>query len=137
VAPPALLNGNDLIQAFNLSPGPEIGRLLEQIREAQASGEIKERAEALAYARARYTEGGDFDRSQRQMQVIMAIRKRVLKPSFFPTLLGRAPDLYNELASGIHTNMTFDEAVRYRLLLKSLENIMRHIISEMVLLRFS
>jgi putative nucleotidyltransferase with HDIG domain len=51
VAPPALLNGHDLIQAFNLSPGPEIGQILEQIREAQASGEIKERAEALAYAR--------------------------------------------------------------------------------------
>jgi polyisoprenyl-teichoic acid--peptidoglycan teichoic acid transferase len=68
--------------------------------------------EALAYARARYTDGGDFDRSQRQMQVIMAIRKRVLKPSFFPVLLSRAPDLYNELASGIHTNMTFDEAIK-------------------------
>jgi putative nucleotidyltransferase with HDIG domain len=52
VAPPVLLNGHDLIQAFNLSPGPEIGRILEQIREAQASGEIKERVEALAYARA-------------------------------------------------------------------------------------
>ena len=68
--------------------------------------------EALAYARARYTEGGDFDRSQRQMQVIMAIRKRVLKPSFFPVLLGRAPDLYKELASGIHTNMSFDDAIK-------------------------
>jgi poly(A) polymerase len=51
VAPPVLLNGHDLIQAFNLAAGPEIGQLLEQIREAQASGEIKERAEALAYAR--------------------------------------------------------------------------------------
>ncbi|OGO34555.1 MAG: hypothetical protein A2W35_06035 [Chloroflexi bacterium RBG_16_57_11] len=52
VTPPALLDGHDLIRAFNLSPGPEIGRLLELIREAQASGEITERAEALDYARA-------------------------------------------------------------------------------------
>ncbi len=81
--------------------------------------------EALAYARARYTDGGDFDRSERQMQVIMAIRKRVLKPSFFPVLLGRAPDLYNELASGIHTNMTFDEAIKFAWLARDIpeENI--------------
>jgi poly(A) polymerase len=52
VSPPTLVNGRDLIQAFSLAPGPEIGRLLEQIREAQASGEIKDRAGALAYARA-------------------------------------------------------------------------------------
>jgi polyisoprenyl-teichoic acid--peptidoglycan teichoic acid transferase len=81
--------------------------------------------EALAYARARYTDGGDFDRSQRQMQVIMAIRKRVLKPSFFPVMLSRAPDLYNELASGIHTNMTFDEAIKFAWLAREIpeENI--------------
>jgi len=28
---------------------------------------------ALAYARARHTEGGDFDRAERQQQVIMGI----------------------------------------------------------------
>lgn len=82
-------------------------------------------SEALAYARARNTEGVDFDRSQRQMQVIMAIRKRVLKPSFFPVLLTRAPDLYTELASGIHTNMTFDEAIKFAWLAREIpeENI--------------
>ena len=52
IAPPALLNGHDLMEVFSLPPGPEIGRLLEKIREAQASGEIKERSEALEYARA-------------------------------------------------------------------------------------
>jgi len=52
VAPPRLLTGTDLIQALALAPGPEIGRLLEAIREAQASGEIATREEALAFARA-------------------------------------------------------------------------------------
>lgn len=81
--------------------------------------------EALAYARARYTEGGDFDRSARQMQVIMAIRKRVLKPSFFPVMLSRAPDLYNDIQNGIHTNMSFDDAVKLAWLVKEIpeENI--------------
>jgi LCP family protein required for cell wall assembly len=81
--------------------------------------------EALAYARARYTEGGDFDRSARQMQIIMAIRKRVLKPSFFPVMLSRAPDLYNDIQNGIHTNMSFDDAVKLAWLVKEIpeENI--------------
>jgi len=94
--------------------------------------------EALAYARARYTEGGDFDRSQRQMQVIMAIRKRVLKPSFFPVLLSRAPDIYNELSGGIHTNMSFDEAIKFAWLAREIpeENIRKGAIAppDMVLL---
>jgi hypothetical protein len=52
VSPPALLNGRDLMEIFRLSPGPEIGRLLEEVREAQASGAIQERDEALAYVQA-------------------------------------------------------------------------------------
>jgi putative nucleotidyltransferase with HDIG domain len=57
VAPPALLNGRDLMSIFGLSQGPEIGRLLEEIREAQASGDIKERDEALDLARSRLGKG--------------------------------------------------------------------------------
>jgi LCP family protein required for cell wall assembly len=94
--------------------------------------------EALAYARARYTEGGDFDRSTRQMQVIMAIRKRVLKPSFFPVMLSRAPDLYNDIQNGIHTNMSFDEAIKFAWLVREIpeENIRNGAIAppDMVLL---
>jgi tRNA nucleotidyltransferase/poly(A) polymerase len=47
VSPPALLNGNDLIRQFALSPGPQIGQLLEAVREAQAAGEISTLDEAL------------------------------------------------------------------------------------------
>jgi poly(A) polymerase len=51
VVPPKLIDGHDLINIFNLSPGPKIGRLLEAVREAQASGELATREEALAYIR--------------------------------------------------------------------------------------
>ena len=51
VSTPKLINGNDLIAIFGLSPGPEIGHLLEQVREAHASGEIQTREEALSYIR--------------------------------------------------------------------------------------
>jgi tRNA nucleotidyltransferase/poly(A) polymerase len=51
VAPPALLNGKDLMRAFNLKPGPRIGRLLEAIRENQAAGELKDCQGAIEFAR--------------------------------------------------------------------------------------
>ena len=53
VAPPPLLTGNDLLREFGLEPGPHIRELLEAVREAQVSGEVSSRAEALALVRAR------------------------------------------------------------------------------------
>ena len=67
---------------------------------------------ALAYARARKTEGGDFDRAKRQQQVIMAIRNQILRPKMLPLLVSKAGVLYNELSSGIHTNLTLDQVIR-------------------------
>jgi LCP family protein required for cell wall assembly len=67
---------------------------------------------ALAYARARYTEGGDFDRAARQQEVIYAIRDRILKFSMWPTLIAKAPILYQEISSGVNTNMRFEDALR-------------------------
>ncbi len=49
--PPKLVSGHDIINSFGLKPGPKIGKLLEAVREAQASGEIASREEALAYIR--------------------------------------------------------------------------------------
>jgi LCP family protein required for cell wall assembly len=68
---------------------------------------------ALAYARERHqTFGGDFDRSKRQQEVIMSIRDRVLKYDMLPTLIAKAPTLYNEISSGVHTNLGFDQVVQ-------------------------
>jgi hypothetical protein len=51
VAPPKLIDGYDIINIFGMSPGPKIGELLEAVREAQASGELTTREEALSYIR--------------------------------------------------------------------------------------
>ena len=51
VALPKLISGHALINTFGLSPGPKIGDLLELVREAQASGELTTREEALAFVR--------------------------------------------------------------------------------------
>ncbi len=48
VAPPALINGREVMRHLKLSSGPAIGRLLESVREAQAAGEVRTRDEALA-----------------------------------------------------------------------------------------
>lgn len=55
--PPKLVDGNDLIAVFGLSPGAELGRILEAVREAQAEGEIKTRQDALDYIRRKLGKG--------------------------------------------------------------------------------
>lgn len=51
VDPQRLIGGRDLMAAFDLPPGPRIGELLEQVREAQATGRVSSCQEALALAR--------------------------------------------------------------------------------------
>ncbi|MFC1962609.1 HD domain-containing protein [Chloroflexota bacterium] len=48
-SPPKVVDGNDLMRLFDLKPGPELGRLLEQVKEAQAAGELGNREEALEF----------------------------------------------------------------------------------------
>jgi LCP family protein required for cell wall assembly len=66
---------------------------------------------ALAFARVRYTEGGDFDRANRQQQMALAIRDQILQLSALPTLVARAPALYQDLTEGIRTNLSVDQMI--------------------------
>jgi hypothetical protein len=76
---------------------------------------------ALAYARNRYTDGGDIDRANRQQQVIFAIRNRLTEPDMLPYFISRAPSLYQELSAGIHTNMPLEDALRLGMLAKDIQ----------------
>ena len=51
VAPPRIIDGHDLIDIFDMSPGPRMGELLEAVREAQAAGDVTTRDDALSYIR--------------------------------------------------------------------------------------
>ena len=51
VLPVKLVDGHDLISIFGLTPGPLLGELLAVVREAQASGELSTKEEALALVR--------------------------------------------------------------------------------------
>jgi LCP family protein required for cell wall assembly len=76
---------------------------------------------ALAYARNRYTANDDTDRSARQQQVIFAIRDRILSADMLPQLVLKAPALYQELSSGIRTNMTLQQAIQLAWLASSVQ----------------
>ena len=47
-----LVTGRDLMQWFQLEPGPVIGRLLDQVEEAYAAGEVASREDAMALVKA-------------------------------------------------------------------------------------
>ena len=51
ISPPRLISGNELMVAYNLKPGPQIGQILERIKEAQATGEVTNQAEAMALSK--------------------------------------------------------------------------------------
>jgi LCP family protein required for cell wall assembly len=86
----------------------------------------------LAYARARHTEGGDFDRAERQQQVILGIRDRILSFDMLPILIQKRETLYQELSRGVHTNLTLDQAVQLAVMASQVpsENIKRGVIGK-------
>ena len=49
--PHRLLNGDEVMNELHLKPGPRVGEILEAVREAQATGKVNTREEALDYAR--------------------------------------------------------------------------------------
>ncbi len=51
INPPALITGHDVMDLLGLKPGPQVGKVLEAVREAQAAGEVRTREEALALTR--------------------------------------------------------------------------------------
>jgi LCP family protein required for cell wall assembly len=90
---------------------------------------------ALAYARNRETIGSDFDRAERTQQVILGIRNKVLKLNMLPKLITKAPVLYNQLSSGLETNLSLEEMIKMAWLAAQVptENIKRGVITpEMV-----
>lgn len=91
---------------------------------------------ALAYARCREeSQGcsdGDLGRAKRQQKIILAVRDKVLAPEYFPKLLTQAPQLYDTFSSGIHTNMSLEDALKLAALVKeiSTESIRQGVIDD-------
>jgi len=66
---------------------------------------------ALAYARNRETFGSDFDRADRQQQVVMAIFDQITSLGTLPKLIANSPIIYNNLKNGIHTNLNLKDTI--------------------------
>jgi LCP family protein required for cell wall assembly len=107
--------------------GDEVGEIWLKPGVQTLSGDY-----ALAYARARKTSGGDFDRAQRQQQVILSVRDRILSYDLVPILIQKGPVLYDEIASGVITNLGLDQAFQLAWLAQQIEfgNIQRGVINE-------
>ncbi len=57
VAPPALLTGDDVMTLLGVLQGPQVGAVLEALREAQSAGEVVSREQALEWARLFVADG--------------------------------------------------------------------------------
>jgi tRNA nucleotidyltransferase/poly(A) polymerase len=53
VRPKRILDGNDVMKALGLPPGPAVGEILSELEEAQATGRVRTREEALRFVSGR------------------------------------------------------------------------------------
>lgn len=72
--------------------------------------------DALRYARTRHSGQGDIDRANRQQQVIMAVREKVVSLNLLPTLIAKAPALFQTLNDNVTTDLSLDQMVALALL---------------------
>src|SRR4030065_2065892 len=68
-------------------------------------------ATSQAYARNRETFGADFDRADRQQQVVMAMFDQIISLGNLPRLIANSPRIYNNLRSDVHTNLNLKETI--------------------------
>jgi poly(A) polymerase len=47
--PPPLIDGKGIMKLLGLKPGPEVGKIITKIREAQLEGRVKTAAEAKRF----------------------------------------------------------------------------------------
>lgn len=77
----------------------------------------------LQYARVRHDGGGDVGRSQRQQEVIRAVRKKVLSLGGVSALLSKATDVYGAMKDNIKTDLTFEQIVQLAQTAQGIDNI--------------
>lgn len=106
------IGGIDVYVENDLKISP-IGRMSSWLEGGK--GHHLDGAETLAYARVRKgaNAGGDFGRADRQQQVALAIIDRVVGFDMIPTLIRRAPRLYQEISAGIRTNLSLPQMVSF------------------------
>ncbi len=94
-------------------------------------------ATALKYARTRHG-SSDFERAERQQQVLFAIRDRVLSLDMLPSLILQAPSLWGTLSENVYTGLTLEQVVQLALYAKDipLENFSTGVISNQYVINY-
>ncbi len=87
---------------------------------------------ALKYARTRHSAGGDFDRAERQQQVIRAILEKVTRYDMLPQIAPQGLQLWQTINDSVDTNLTIDQMIRLANLATQIpsENIRTAVIDE-------
>jgi LCP family protein required for cell wall assembly len=75
---------------------------------------------ALKYARTRHVDN-DFGRMQRQQQVIIAVKNKVLESGTLPQLIARIPTLLDILADSVQTDMPLSQQITLANLARKLD----------------
>jgi polyisoprenyl-teichoic acid--peptidoglycan teichoic acid transferase len=74
---------------------------------------------ALKYARTRHGDN-DFQRADRQQQVLYAIRDRVLNLNMLPQLIVQAPTIWKAVSDGVSTGLSLDQILQLGWYLKDI-----------------
>lgn len=74
---------------------------------------------ALKYARTRHGDS-DFQRAQRQQQVMYAVRDKVLNLDMLPQLIIQSPSLWGGLSQSLSTGLTLDQIIQLAWYLKDI-----------------
>ena len=75
---------------------------------------------ALKYARTRHA-SSDFQRAERQQQVMYAVRDKILDADMLPQLIVQMPSLLNNLDESIYTGLTVDQIIQLAWYLKDID----------------
>lgn len=88
-------------------------------------------ATALKFARTRHG-SSDFQRAQRQQEVLYAIRDRVLEPGVLAQLIVQSPTLFDQYQDNVATGLSLDQMIQITLFLKDIprENISTGVIDQ-------
>jgi polyisoprenyl-teichoic acid--peptidoglycan teichoic acid transferase len=86
----------------------------------------------LQYARVRHNAGDDFGRSERQQEVIKAVRDKILSLGGVGSLVTKAGNLWGTVKTYVQTDMTFEQMVQLAQIAQSIprENIKSAVLTD-------
>ncbi len=104
----------------------------------RAGEQVLDGVTALKYARTRHGDS-DFQRAQRQQDVMYAIRDKILNPETLPQIIIQSPSIWASMSDGVYTGMTFEQIIQLGLYLRDIpaDNIHTGVINELYTIPYS